>query len=624
MAAPSTSAFISIHNMAAWMIDRFGSADGQGASTCPTLVDDGADRQLLPDRAGLGLGRGGAQDHARCATATTMSSTAQAVHLGRAARTTSMSRMVRTGEDGPKGISCLVIEKDMPGVSLRRAGEEARLAFAADRAGESSTTSACRSRTASAARARASASRWRGSTAGGSTSAPARSAARSAASTRRSPTPRSASSSASRSPISRTPSSCSPTWRPSSRRRARCSTSRRPRSPRTRPTRPASRRWPSGSRPTPASSVVDRALQLHGGYGYLQDYPIERFWRDLRVHSILEGTNQVMRMIVGAGADAAVSERHDDDVLIRVEGAVGRIRAQPAQGDPRADHRDVRGDDRRAARPGATIRAVEAVLIDHAEGARLLRRRRHPHAGARAARATAARRGAFFFDRISAQPPAVHLSQADRRVHGRDHDGRRRRHLAAVPISASRPRTRASPCPRPAIGLFPDVGGGWYLSRLPGRIGQYLALTGARLDGAECLALGLATHYLPSDALDEAEGADRRRAAGDRRRCSTQLSSAAAGRADRSRIATQIDRLFASDALEDIFAALEADGGEWARRAARDAADQVAADVQGRRCACCAEGAAMARLRRRDARMEYARRARVSCSATTSPKACAR
>jgi alkylation response protein AidB-like acyl-CoA dehydrogenase len=47
------------------------------------------------------------------------------------------------------------------------------------------------------------------------------------------------------------------------------------------------------------SSIVDRALQLHGGYGYLQDYPIERFWRDLRVHSILEGTNQVMRMIVG-------------------------------------------------------------------------------------------------------------------------------------------------------------------------------------------------------------------------------------------------------------------------------------------------------------------------------------
>jgi len=47
------------------------------------------------------------------------------------------------------------------------------------------------------------------------------------------------------------------------------------------------------------SNVVNNALQLFGGYGYLRDYPIERFWRDLRVHSILEGTNQVMRMIVG-------------------------------------------------------------------------------------------------------------------------------------------------------------------------------------------------------------------------------------------------------------------------------------------------------------------------------------
>jgi acyl-CoA dehydrogenase len=47
------------------------------------------------------------------------------------------------------------------------------------------------------------------------------------------------------------------------------------------------------------SEIVSKALQLFGGYGYLRDYPIERFWRDLRVHSILEGTNQVMRMIIG-------------------------------------------------------------------------------------------------------------------------------------------------------------------------------------------------------------------------------------------------------------------------------------------------------------------------------------
>jgi alkylation response protein AidB-like acyl-CoA dehydrogenase len=44
--------------------------------------------------------------------------------------------------------------------------------------------------------------------------------------------------------------------------------------------------------------VADRALQLHGGYGYLKDFPIERIYRDLRVHSILEGTNEIMRVII--------------------------------------------------------------------------------------------------------------------------------------------------------------------------------------------------------------------------------------------------------------------------------------------------------------------------------------
>ncbi|MCK6452112.1 MAG: isobutyryl-CoA dehydrogenase [Alphaproteobacteria bacterium] len=44
--------------------------------------------------------------------------------------------------------------------------------------------------------------------------------------------------------------------------------------------------------------VVDRALQLHGGYGYIKEYPIERYLRDLRVHRILEGTNEIMRVIV--------------------------------------------------------------------------------------------------------------------------------------------------------------------------------------------------------------------------------------------------------------------------------------------------------------------------------------
>ena len=44
--------------------------------------------------------------------------------------------------------------------------------------------------------------------------------------------------------------------------------------------------------------IVNDALQLHGGYGYLKDFPIERYLRDLRVHQILEGTNEIMRLIV--------------------------------------------------------------------------------------------------------------------------------------------------------------------------------------------------------------------------------------------------------------------------------------------------------------------------------------
>jgi enoyl-CoA hydratase len=118
--------------------------------------------------------------------------------------------------------------------------------------------------------------------------------------------------------------------------------------------------------------------------------------------------------------------------------------------------------------------------------------------------------------------------------------------------------------PETGIGLFPDVGGGWYLPRLEGRVGAFLALTGARLDGAECLALGLATHYLSSDRLAEAK--DRIAAHPDRiggilgELSVTAPPAAITGQIDK------INRLFASDRYEDILAALEKDGGEWAAK----------------------------------------------------------
>lgn len=118
--------------------------------------------------------------------------------------------------------------------------------------------------------------------------------------------------------------------------------------------------------------------------------------------------------------------------------------------------------------------------------------------------------------------------------------------------------------PETGIGLFPDVGGGWYLSRLAGRLGQFLALTGARLDGAECKETGLATHYLEAASLEEAKD----RIAENPGRIEGILGQLSAAMPE-ARIAgnfDKIDRFFASDRYEDILAALEADDSDWAAK----------------------------------------------------------
>ena len=121
--------------------------------------------------------------------------------------------------------------------------------------------------------------------------------------------------------------------------------------------------------------------------------------------------------------------------------------------------------------------------------------------------------------------------------------------------------------PETGIGLFPDVGGGWYLSRIGGRLGQFLALTGARLDGSEALWTGLATHYVPSEMLDDIKAriVERPgRIAG--------ILSEPVGTPPPARIednALKIAKHFASDSYEDILASLEAaieDGDQWAEK----------------------------------------------------------
>ena len=114
--------------------------------------------------------------------------------------------------------------------------------------------------------------------------------------------------------------------------------------------------------------------------------------------------------------------------------------------------------------------------------------------------------------------------------------------------------------PETTIGLFPDVGGGWYLPRLPGRVGQFLALTGARLDGAECHHLGLATHYVPQEALERVKAQIAERP----NEVEAILAEASVAPPE-ARIAAnreRIDRLFASDRYEDILQALDADGSD--------------------------------------------------------------
>jgi alkylation response protein AidB-like acyl-CoA dehydrogenase len=291
---PSTSAFISIHNMTAWMIDRFGSDDVKSrylpsmipmermGSYCLTEPASGSDAAALKTKAVLD------GDHY-------VVSGSKAFISGGGENDIYVT-MVRTGGEGPNGITALVIEKDMPGVSFgaqeKKLGwhsqptaqvnfDEVRVPVANRVGGEGEgfriammgldggrlNIGACslggaqrcldeaigytKTRTQfgqpltdfqntqftlADMETELQAARWLLYVAAAKVTANAPDKTKFAAMAKRLATD-------------------------------------------------------SGS------SVVDRALQLHGGYGYLQDYPIERFWRDLRVHSILEGTNQVMRVI---------------------------------------------------------------------------------------------------------------------------------------------------------------------------------------------------------------------------------------------------------------------------------------------------------------------------------------
>lgn len=125
--------------------------------------------------------------------------------------------------------------------------------------------------------------------------------------------------------------------------------------------------------------------------------------------------------------------------------------------------------------------------------------------------------------------------------------------------------------PETGIGLFPDVGGGWYLPRKAGEIGMWLALTGARLKAADCLIAGIATHFMPTEILAAARaqiaGAAQTHDATRALESGLEALSESAGRPKEltPENIERINRIFAGESVEAIFAALEADGSDWSQ-----------------------------------------------------------
>ena len=293
---PSTSAFISIHNMASWMLDRFGSDALKAkylpdlvtmermASYCLTEPSSGSDAAALRTRAV----RDG-DDYVLTGTKQFISGAGENdVYLV----------MARTGEEGPRGISCFVVEKEMPGVSfgaqerklgwhsqptaqvnldgvrvpaenlVGQEGEGFRFAMMGLDGGRLNI-GACS--LGGAQRCLDEAIRY---------TRDRKQFGRALAD------------------FQNTQFTLADMDTELQAARALLYTA----AAKVTAEAPDKTRFAAMAKrfaTDTGSSVVDRALQLHGGYGYLMDYPIERFWRDLRVHSILEGTNQVMRMIVG-------------------------------------------------------------------------------------------------------------------------------------------------------------------------------------------------------------------------------------------------------------------------------------------------------------------------------------
>jgi alkylation response protein AidB-like acyl-CoA dehydrogenase len=292
---PTVSAFISIHNMASWMIDTFGSAELKSrylpdmvtcerlGSYCLTEPGSGSDAAALKTKAV----RDG--DHY-------VVSGSKAFISGGGVNEIYVT-MVRTGEEGPKGISCLVIEKDMPGVSFGanekklgwRSQPTAQVNFdqvrvpVANLVGQEGEGFKIAMSGLDGGRLNIGACSLGGAQ---------RCLDEAIAYTRerRQFGQRIVDFQATQFTLADMETELQAARTLLYVAAAKVTAGA--------PDKTKFAAMAKRLATDTGSAVVDRALQLHGGYGYLQDYPVERFFRDLRVHRILEGTNEIMRVII--------------------------------------------------------------------------------------------------------------------------------------------------------------------------------------------------------------------------------------------------------------------------------------------------------------------------------------
>ena len=292
---PSTSAFISIHNMASWMIDRFGSETVKRkylpsmvtmermGSYCLTEPGSGSDAAALKTRA---VKDGG--DYVI---------TGSKAFISGAGENEVYVVMARTGEDGPKGISCLVVEKGMPGLSF--GAQERKLGWHSQPTAQVNFDEVrVPAENLVGAEGEGFKIAMMGLDGGrlniGACSLGGAQRCLNEAITYTKERKQFGKSLADFQATQFTLADMETELQAARTLLYAAAVKVTEGAPDRSAFAAMAKRFATDT----GSSVVDRALQLHGGYGYLMDYPIERFWRDLRVHSILEGTNQIMRVII--------------------------------------------------------------------------------------------------------------------------------------------------------------------------------------------------------------------------------------------------------------------------------------------------------------------------------------